>query len=550
MRNKIAILVIITVLSAVALTISVSNILRPNSGSGNIIAERARVVENFGKLPLSFEANNGQTDDQVRFLARGQGYRIFLTPQEAVLVLKVDRPEPTAALGSITRAVITINDNDEDPRLNVPVLQIDQTLIDFDRQLINTTATRTVTVRNSGRAPLSLAAPMISGFAGATFTISAPPATLTVAAGQSTTFTVAFTPTVPLPQQLTGQISVRSNGGTATIQLRGRGFDDVAPAVSLLSPTGNETLTAGQAFTIRFTGTDNDQVSGFIVAASTDGGASFSREIARLGGGQREVRWNIPELLDTRLARIRVMARDRAGNSAMAVSSNFIVQRPAGNAPALQVNISFEPPPPGQIAPPQNVKVSASEMPKIAVNTNAEGDDELPLELIGYNIYRVVAPAQGEPLPRADEIVGNPDNLVGSVGASSTSFTDMVTTNTGQNFVYSITSFFGGGQQSMGSMPVSTDLPVVKNPRFEKGTILLEAAGSFIHNGAMLIINESDSFTLQFDSSGALLTVPKKVRGSGGKTVKKLIKKGATVRLMVKNPDGKVSVAVIFTRTS
>ncbi len=47
-----------------------------------------RAVESYGKLPLSFEANQGQTDPQVKFLSRGNGYSLFLTATEAVLVLK------------------------------------------------------------------------------------------------------------------------------------------------------------------------------------------------------------------------------------------------------------------------------------------------------------------------------------------------------------------------------------------------------------------------------------------------------------------------------
>jgi Beta-propeller repeat len=38
----------------------------------------------YGHLPLSFEANQGQTNDQVQFLARGPGYTLFLTAREAV----------------------------------------------------------------------------------------------------------------------------------------------------------------------------------------------------------------------------------------------------------------------------------------------------------------------------------------------------------------------------------------------------------------------------------------------------------------------------------
>jgi hypothetical protein len=37
---------------------------------------------------LSFEANAGQVDSQVRFLSRGRGYTLFLTGDEAVLALR------------------------------------------------------------------------------------------------------------------------------------------------------------------------------------------------------------------------------------------------------------------------------------------------------------------------------------------------------------------------------------------------------------------------------------------------------------------------------
>ena len=48
---------------------------------------RLRAAEAYGKLPLSFEINQGQTNDQVKFLSRGSGYNLFLTSTEAVLSL-------------------------------------------------------------------------------------------------------------------------------------------------------------------------------------------------------------------------------------------------------------------------------------------------------------------------------------------------------------------------------------------------------------------------------------------------------------------------------
>lgn len=49
---------------------------------------KAQVGEAYGRLPLSFEANQGQTDSEVKFLSRGNGYSLFLTSTEAVLSLK------------------------------------------------------------------------------------------------------------------------------------------------------------------------------------------------------------------------------------------------------------------------------------------------------------------------------------------------------------------------------------------------------------------------------------------------------------------------------
>src|SRR5438477_611658 len=56
-------------------------------------ATQARLAESYGKLPLSFEANQGQTDPRVKFISRGSGYTLFLTSNEAVLALRSQKPE-------------------------------------------------------------------------------------------------------------------------------------------------------------------------------------------------------------------------------------------------------------------------------------------------------------------------------------------------------------------------------------------------------------------------------------------------------------------------
>jgi hypothetical protein len=54
----------------------------------SVAATKLHAIDLYGKLPLSFEPNQGQTDPQVKFLSRGPGYSLFLTSTEAVLALR------------------------------------------------------------------------------------------------------------------------------------------------------------------------------------------------------------------------------------------------------------------------------------------------------------------------------------------------------------------------------------------------------------------------------------------------------------------------------
>ncbi len=50
-------------------------------------ATPGQVQAAYAALPLAFEQNQGQTDEAVKYLARGNGYTLFLTPKEAVFSL-------------------------------------------------------------------------------------------------------------------------------------------------------------------------------------------------------------------------------------------------------------------------------------------------------------------------------------------------------------------------------------------------------------------------------------------------------------------------------
>lgn len=70
-------------------------------------ANQPTMLDNYGKLPLSFEANHGQADAQVKFLSRTSGYSLFLTGDEAVLTFCGSKPNThLAKIAGADRALV------------------------------------------------------------------------------------------------------------------------------------------------------------------------------------------------------------------------------------------------------------------------------------------------------------------------------------------------------------------------------------------------------------------------------------------------------------
>jgi Beta-propeller repeat len=87
---------------------------KPASTKASAEARHSQAVARYGKLPLSFEPNVGQTDPRVRFLSHGRGYVVLLTDDQVVLSLGgAKRPAPrakTASLRSKSRTAGTAPD--------------------------------------------------------------------------------------------------------------------------------------------------------------------------------------------------------------------------------------------------------------------------------------------------------------------------------------------------------------------------------------------------------------------------------------------------------
>src|SRR5258708_28696957 len=69
-----------------------------NESADVLKTTKQHLIETYGRLPLSFETNVGQTSNQVKFLSRGQCYTLFLTRRaHALLVLRASAPQRSPA---------------------------------------------------------------------------------------------------------------------------------------------------------------------------------------------------------------------------------------------------------------------------------------------------------------------------------------------------------------------------------------------------------------------------------------------------------------------
>jgi hypothetical protein len=79
-----------------------SGAIRPALGPPTVTntASPTSVSRAYANLPLGFEPNRGQVNTEAKYVARGDGYTLFLTPHEAALLLKNHPPEVQSSSGA------------------------------------------------------------------------------------------------------------------------------------------------------------------------------------------------------------------------------------------------------------------------------------------------------------------------------------------------------------------------------------------------------------------------------------------------------------------
>src|SRR5919108_5877343 len=87
-------------------------------------ATKNRIQATLLKAPLNFEVNHGQTDEQVKFVARGGGYLLFLTANEAVMVLRKPAESQSVVSGQSIRDRLTRNTKPETRNFSESVVRM------------------------------------------------------------------------------------------------------------------------------------------------------------------------------------------------------------------------------------------------------------------------------------------------------------------------------------------------------------------------------------------------------------------------------------------
>ncbi len=156
--------------------------------------------------------------------------------------------------------------------LPAPIISVTPTTLAFGNTTVGTPTTQTVTIANTGNAPLT-----VTGITSSDALFTATPTTSTVAAGASLTVTVTFDPTAP--GAATGTLTIASDdvaNPTVTVALTGTGVAAPAPVLAVTPATlALGSVTTGTTGTATFT-IDNTGNAPLDVTGITSSDAAFT----------------------------------------------------------------------------------------------------------------------------------------------------------------------------------------------------------------------------------------------------------------------------------
>lgn len=326
------------------------------------------------------------------------------------------------------------------------------------------------------------------------------------------------------------------------------------PTVTVLSINNGEKLVAGGPFTIHWFIDDRSQVERQSLFLSTDGGVTYDQPIAQDLPPEADLAvFQVPRTLETVVGMVRLVAYLKDGTTVSDDSDRpFSVIK--SQAAILSITIEFSPPS-APDSPPEDIQFRVKQIGEVTadgmiINTAPtflyqtvlsvpKAQKEGPFGVKSYRIYRDEKP----------EVEIRPELRTGENEPDKLKWSEITTAFPGQNFTFAVTSSFGSSE-SRPSTTDTTKVPVVLNLQFRNGTVTMNLANSFIATtGAVVILDGREQYPLIVDSTGLLFTVRKQEKSTpSGLKIKKVVKPGQAVSLVVKNPTGEQSVTSTLQR--
>ncbi|MEK7755423.1 MAG: SBBP repeat-containing protein, partial [Acidobacteriota bacterium] len=205
-----------------------------------------------------------------------------------------------------------------------PLVTLVPPSLSFGNHSVGTTsAPQTVTLTNSGTAPLIISTVTLTGSHPGDFNKTADTcAGATVAPGNTCTMTVTFGPTALGGRSAALTITDNAPDSPQSVPLSGTGIDTTPPTATVVAPNGGEKLYTGSSYRIEWTASDNVGLSFFDVFYSINGGVNFTPVpgCSGVSGAARSCTWAAPGPA-TSLGRIKVIAHDTGGNTASDISN-------------------------------------------------------------------------------------------------------------------------------------------------------------------------------------------------------------------------------------
>jgi hypothetical protein len=224
------------------LTVSPGSLSFGRQAAGTTGAAQTVTLRNTGEQPLSIESIGLAGTSAANFAISGDSGEATLAPGEARTVQVTFTPSGAG----LVDAQLTIQHNDTRPASpqkvglsgigQVPTISLSASLLPFSNQLVgSSSAEQTLTVTNTGQAPLVMGSLAIEGAHAGEFSVT-DSSSGTLAPGESRTIGVRFTPAARGVRTASLSISDNAEGSPHRVGLSGTG---IAPEV-LLSPSSLE----------------------------------------------------------------------------------------------------------------------------------------------------------------------------------------------------------------------------------------------------------------------------------------------------------------------